>query len=309
MALLRHPFAINGGTIDNTSGSPLVLVPGAGGYSLGGNFTFIGSSSLDFGTAVVTNTANHTVTVSANTLAIGGSIAGSGFGLTKLGVGTLLLYGANTYSGNTIVVNAGTLALTNGGSIASSPLTVSNSTLDVSGLSAVMTLPSFGISNSTMVVQSLPSTTTNIMTTTLNVGGKTNIINIAFVPLITSYNAVFHLIQATTVIGTLNFGLGTLPVASPPYVGYITNHAASGTVDLVLTGGPAPVRALVWAGTDTGDNGPTAWDVQTSVNWTNAGTAGYTTFDEEDEVQFDDTSAGSPSPGLVNLEGSLTPAA
>jgi fibronectin-binding autotransporter adhesin len=325
-----HPFSINGGSIDNTSGNPMVLAIGPIGYSIGGNFTFTGSSSLDFGTAVVTNTGNNTVTVLANNLAIGGVISGnsSGNSLTKLGAGTLQLYGANTYSGNTIV-NAGALALTNAGSISSSAqIIIKNATFDISGLSVnyagaspiAMTNSTFNLSNtlataistlsltnSTLAIGELSNTTTNILTTTLNVGGTTNIINIVSLPLVTSYSTIFHILKATTVNGTLNFGLGTLPSASPPYVAYITNRAASGLVDLVLTGGPAPVRALVWTGTDTGDNGPTAWDVQTSMNWTNPGTAGYTTFDELDEVRFDDTSAGSPSPGLVNLEGSLTP--
>ena len=73
--LTNGVFSLNGGTLDNTSGSPGTLVMGTGAtYSIGGNFTFTGSSSFDFGTHGVTNTANHTVTVSANTLSIGGVI-------------------------------------------------------------------------------------------------------------------------------------------------------------------------------------------------------------------------------------------
>ncbi len=101
-------LSINVVTIDNTSGSGLALSVGTysgnvgGSIKIGGNFTFTGSSSLDFGMVVVTNTANHTITVAANTLAIGGVISGSG-GLTKVGNGTLLLYGVSTYSGTTMV--------------------------------------------------------------------------------------------------------------------------------------------------------------------------------------------------------------
>ena len=295
---------INGGTIDNVSGSPGVLALGGGTYSIGGNFSFTGSSSLDLGAGAVTNTANHTIMVAANTLAIGGVISGSG--LTKVGAGTLQLYGANNYFSNTIVM-AGSLAFTNSGSIANSPLTASNATLDVSGLAVSMSVPSLGISNSTLVVSGLSSTTTNIMTAVLNPGGTTNKINVASLPLVTSYPATFHLLKGATVNGTLNFGLGTIPSVSPAYVAYVTNRPASGSVDLILTTGPAPVRQLVWAGTDTLDSGPTAWDVQNSLNWTNPGTAGYSTFNQLDFVQFDDTSAGSPSPGIVYLEQTVTP--
>ncbi len=56
-------------------------------------------------------------------LAVVGGISGSGFGLEKRGTGTLLVSGANTYSGPTLV-GEGTLLLS-GGSLASSSLTVS----------------------------------------------------------------------------------------------------------------------------------------------------------------------------------------
>lgn len=102
------PFAINGGTVDNTSGSPMTLTVGAGGYRIGGNFTFPGSSDLNFGTAPVALTGTRQITATDKTLTIGGTISGSGFGLTKTGNGTLLLNGMNTYDGLT-TVSSGTL--------------------------------------------------------------------------------------------------------------------------------------------------------------------------------------------------------
>src|SRR5205085_3259936 len=74
-----------------------------------------------------------TVTGSGPLFKISGVIAGSG-GLNKAGVNTLFLSANNTYTDSTIV-SAGTLALTNAGSVAaSSDITVlSGATLDVSG--------------------------------------------------------------------------------------------------------------------------------------------------------------------------------
>jgi autotransporter-associated beta strand protein len=102
-------FTINGGTINNTSGSAMTLDLYQGTYSIGGGFTFAGSSSMGFGNAAVALTAPPTITVSNNTLTIGGVISG-GYGLTKAGNGILALAGtsANAYTGAT-TISAGTL--------------------------------------------------------------------------------------------------------------------------------------------------------------------------------------------------------
>jgi len=302
-------LSINGGTIDNTSGSGLALSVGTysgnagGSIKLGGNFTFMGSASLDLGPAAVINTANHTITVVASTLAIGGAISGSGFGLTKVGNGTLLLYGVSTYSGTT-VVGGGTLALTNAGSIAASTqLVVSNATFDVSGLAGgSTTLAGYSPSNSTLTVAAVSGAVTNVMTAALNVGGATNFINVTAVPLVTSYPATFHIIKGATLTGTLNFGLGTVPSSSPAFTGYITNLTASASVDLILTGGPAPVRALTWSGLNGGSPNGT-WDVANTPNWLDASSS-PTTFNQLDLVTFNDTAAGQTT---VNLSATLTP--
>jgi autotransporter-associated beta strand protein len=299
----NNPFAINGGIIDNTSGSPITLAVGSKGYSLGGDFTFTGSSSLDFGTAPVVLTGTRTITVNTNTLAIGGVISGSGFGLTKVGNGTLMLYGANTYSGPTTLINGGTIVLTNAGSIAG-PLVLSNSTLDVSGLAGTVTLTSLGVSNAALVAAFASTETTNILTATLNVGGTTNVINIAALPQVTGYPQTFHLLKATTVNGTLNFGLGTLPAGTPAFAGHLVNVTASGAVDLVLTSGPAPVRALTWSGTNANTGlGDGTWDVGSTPTWLDANNAA-TTFNQLDQATFDDRATGQTN---INIAARVTP--
>jgi fibronectin-binding autotransporter adhesin len=118
------PFAINGGTVDNTSGGAITLTVGAGGYSLGGNFIVTGSSNLNFGTAPVVLTGTRQVTVGANTLTIGGIISGNTFGLTKAGAGSMILSGVNTYTGAT-TVSTGPLLVT--GSLAAGSTVAVNS--------------------------------------------------------------------------------------------------------------------------------------------------------------------------------------
>jgi fibronectin-binding autotransporter adhesin len=294
-------FSINGGTIDNTSGLPLILSVGLAGYSLGGDFTFTGTSRLDFGPAPVALATNVTVTVSASALSLG-PISGSGFGLTKAGAGTLTLSGANTYSGNTMVINGSTLALTSSSSLPNSPLVVSASKLDLSGLTAgTMSTPSFSVTNSTLTLGVVSTAATNIVAGTLNVGGTTTL-NIASLPLATTpYPITYHLINATTVNGNLNFALGTLPPSSPAFSAFITNRTASGSVDLVLTSGPAPVHFLTWSGLNGGSPDGT-WDIGTTPTWLNNGTPSV--FQNSDFVTFNDTSTGQSS---INLTTTLLP--
>lgn len=92
------------GTLTN-SGTATVNV--AAGYNLGvGTFTMTGGSVTGTGSITATTAFN----LSAGT--IGASLAGAGT-LTKTGVGTLILTGANTYTGGT-TISAGILQLGNG---------------------------------------------------------------------------------------------------------------------------------------------------------------------------------------------------
>ncbi len=75
------------------------------------NFTFVGTQALSLGNGAVILGGNRTVAVNANALTVGGVIDGS-YSLTKTGAGTLVLSGANTYTGTT-TVSGGTLKVAN----------------------------------------------------------------------------------------------------------------------------------------------------------------------------------------------------
>ena len=118
-------FTISGGTIDNTSSGDVTLAPN-NAQNWNGDFTYAGSvHNLNLGSGAVTLGASRQVTVSANTLTVGGIISGSSKGITKAGTGTLTLTSANTYSGNT-TISGGELVGSTAGSCANSVFTVSS---------------------------------------------------------------------------------------------------------------------------------------------------------------------------------------
>lgn len=297
-------------TIDNTTGSSQTLALGSGTYSLAGDFTFVGSSSLSLGSQGVELTGNpRQITVENNTLSIFGVISNSpstsGDGINKLGAGTLQLGASNTYNGPTFVFG-GTLQLTNSGSIAaSSGLVVSNATFDISGLAtAETTLSSLSLSNSpTLVVSEPAGSVTNIIATALNLDGTPVTVNFSALPAITGYPVTFPILDGTTINGTPNFILGSMP-PSPgnAYQGYLTSIPASGLVELVLTNGPAPVMPLTWTGSVNGSATET-WDVGNTADWRNS-SGQATAFQDGDPVTFDDTATGSK---IVNMVTTVTP--
>ena len=112
-------LTISGGTIDNTSSGDVTLSTN-NLQNWNGDFTYVGSlHSLNLGTGAVALGSSRTVTVSANTLTVGGTISGGAVNFSKAGAGTLVLGSAsNNYSGNT-TISGGVLSvntLANGGS-------------------------------------------------------------------------------------------------------------------------------------------------------------------------------------------------
>ena len=102
-------FTISGGTLNNTSGSSVTLSTN-NVQNWNGDFAFTGTNDLNLGNGAVTMNANRIVTVNGGNLTVGGAISGTtaSFSLTKAGAGTLILGGANTYTGAT-TVTGGTL--------------------------------------------------------------------------------------------------------------------------------------------------------------------------------------------------------
>ena len=140
----------------------------------------------------------------------------------------------------------------------------------------------------------IPLNSTNVNLTTINnVSTTNNTINILSFPTILNYPTTYRLIKyGSGTPGT--FVLGTLPVNAPAYQGYLSNNVAIGSIDFVLTNGPAPaVQTLVWNGNINGN-----WDT-TTANWTNS-----SVYNQNDYVTFSDIASGTTT---VNLTTALTP--
>jgi autotransporter-associated beta strand protein len=165
------PTTINAGTIRAgivnalPSHSAVILTDGAGVAlelnnfnqtigSLAGGGTTGGNAAL--GSATLTVGGDNTSTTYA------GVVSGSG-GLTKTGTGITTLAGANTYSGLT-TVNAGTLAIEVGGSIAQSSavnLSASGASLDLASAGNQIIKDLTGVNGTTLV---LGITASNVLT-------------------------------------------------------------------------------------------------------------------------------------------------
>ena len=252
-----------------------------------GNGTLPGGALDNEGTLIFART---------NGITVGTVIPGAG-SLMQNGSGTLTLSAANTYTGNTTVGN-GTLALTGAGSIASSAnVVVSNATLDASGISGSTTLTTLNMTNSTLNVK-VGYLQTNLTVTALNTGGASNVINVRSLPPIAYFPSTNVLLQSLSPISGYNFVLGTLPTATPAYVGSIALSADGTTILLTLTAGPIGTRpSVTWSGVDPMSNVSSNWS--DALNWQTPGVPAPT-----EPVTFNNAATASGTPFDVIGDGS-----
>jgi autotransporter-associated beta strand protein len=137
-ALGASMFTINGGRIDNTSGSTVTNSQN-GPINIYSNFTFLGSRDLNLGTGTVTLCNNLVLTNFARVLTFGGTVTDNGgnYALTVATNGTVALTGTLAIGGR-VTVNGGNLTLA-GANTYTGATTVSFGTLVVAHNNALGT--------------------------------------------------------------------------------------------------------------------------------------------------------------------------
>ena len=157
-----NPVTVRSGTLDlnghdetigalilggSSSPTKAVVDTGGGTLTMGGNVTYTANASatvgaeidglLDLGGATRTFAVGDSLNADAD-LTVAAAISGAGYGITKTGAGTLVLSGANTYTGTTTIgtttADGGTLRLDSGSALpAGNPVTVRSGILDLNG--------------------------------------------------------------------------------------------------------------------------------------------------------------------------------
>jgi autotransporter-associated beta strand protein len=233
-------FTISGGsakTIDNTSGGAITILNAINWQS---DFTFTGTNNLIQQTGAVTMNGNYSVIVTGGSLTIGGAIGGGlTRALTKDGNGTLILSGANTIAGTTLV-SAGTLQYGADNVIATGAVTVDGGTLDIAGYSdtvGVVTLTSGTITGTT---GTLTGTSYAVQSGTVSaiLGGA--------VAMIKSGSGAVTLSRANTFTGGVTLNAGTLNINNNGALGPGTLTISGGTIDNTSGGDITISNVIAW---------------------------------------------------------------
>jgi autotransporter-associated beta strand protein len=294
-----------------------IAFTGAGTLDLAGNNQTVGglSSSGSYGT--VTNYGGNSGGSSSFTVNIASASATTNFrgtiadgsatiSLTKSGLGTVALGGANTYSGNTSVM-AGTL-LINGSTSATSAFTVaSNAALGGTGtINGSVTVQTGGIvapgGQAPLTVNSLAVQGGADLKFSLNgsaydsvivaqsgglsfTGSSATAVDISGTPSVGTYNLISYGGGLTGSVSNLQ--LDPLPsgfsghLALGTNAGTFTNGSSStSSIDLVVT----LYQGLTWQG------GASQFWNSTDANWTSASSGN--TYSDGSSVTFDDTGSG-----------------
>ncbi|WP_035608268.1 autotransporter-associated beta strand repeat-containing protein [Haloferula sp. BvORR071] len=320
-------FNINGATVNHTAN-------GDNGWALAYNFTggtlqTTGTGRFSFGgvggvgTTLTTNpfTAPATINGSivmregnpdntiaintadgaaANDLAINANMTTgtAGVGITKNGLGTLLINGAgNNFTGGTNI-NAGTLVLGSNGNLSTSAVTVGSGATFRSEV-AGKTLPSLAAANTSgLVLPAVPSGTTTV-TGALNLadGGTINVSPILGAGTV---NGTYDLATAGSITGT-----GTVATVLNAFGATRATGSASingNKIQFTVTGLGS---GLVWNNASAGGIAAGTWDTNLSANFNNGGSNDV--FKAFDSVTFDDTVAPAAAK-TVNVAGVVAPA-
>lgn len=275
-----------------------------------------GNSEVDFNGTLIQATSNQTLfldNLDVATIKAGGAIIdsngfnlGTGVGqiidgtgpLTKQGLGTLSLLGANTYTGPTLV-SGGKLVVTTASYAANGPVTVAAGAgygvnVLVPGENIVPSSLTLGASSGVDIDLGGNGNTGNaaievVGALTINSGAATIPINLSGSNFSTGQFPVIHYGSLTGTGNFNSFKVGTLPLG---VTGTLVNNTKDNTIDLKIT-----VKSPVWTGAVSG-----AWNT-TTANWMDASSLLASTFADGDPVLFPDYAPDSTP--VVNYDVTL----
>jgi fibronectin-binding autotransporter adhesin len=221
--------------------------------NLNGNFTGSGANIIDYGTtgdlfksALNLGTATRTFDITGGTTTIGVPVSGTGAGITKTGLGTLILSGANTYTGNTNV-NTGILNIRHAqalGTTAGETVVGAGATLQLQG--------GITVANEKLTLTSVNSGVANTAAL-INVSGDNVWTGNIDVDLTNNENARMSMTAGTLLIsGNVN-----LSAAAATFGLVLTGNGGTGTISGVISGTGANQNVL--------KNGTSTW-VLTGTN-------------------------------------------
>jgi autotransporter-associated beta strand protein len=306
----------DGVSLDNTSGAPITLVAN-NTINWNGNFTFVGSKSLNLGNGAVTMNADRTVNVQTNTLAMGGvgQSGGTRF-LAKNGAGTLQIGGTSTYAGVT-TINGGALivngSLATASTVAVNPGAILGGSGIVGGVVNVATnglLAPGGVGSVGTLTLAYGATNALSLTGATLLFDVSNVAGVSDRLALTNVNSKVQLFGANKV--ALNIPAGGIPAGTYTLIttvaGVATNVGASLSLlsaypnavlsqvgsNIVLTVSGAGVPGVTWTGSTSG-----AWD-GLDQNWSDG--VSPVTYPANASVTFDDSAVGnfSVSGGAVS---------
>jgi fibronectin-binding autotransporter adhesin len=282
-------LTMNGGNLDSLTANLTNINNNTQTWNT--NFSFLGSQSLDLGNGAVTMAANVAATVNANTLTVEGAIDDGGLthSLTKNGGGTLVLDGANTYTGNTTVSNG---VLVVNGSLSTGAVNIyGNGILAGSGVinGPVTDYPGMGIfpvdfqgssrGNTTLTINNtltMQGTVTMCITktggvrtndviagvTTATYGGTLVVSNVTSDAHALTAGDTFPLFSATTHVGNFTNIVG-LPGAS---LGYTFTNGVLSVVSTGPSGSNHLTNSITGGGTTLSLSWGAGWRLQMQTN-------------------------------------------
>ena len=298
-------FSANGGQMTvNIGGASTGLVWGSTvGSQIVGQLDF-GSGSANAKTLFqnpvdLNNTATTALTRTVNVLAGAGgdsaemsgiiSNSGAAASLTKVGTGTLILSGTNTYSGTT-TLTAGTLGLGNNSAVGTGPLSLGGGTLATSGGPRVL---ASGIATTLTANTSVTPTDNLTFNGSFTNSGGNRVLSGTTNTGTTTFAGSVFLSEASGTGRTLILaGSGS---ANPNYLisGNISDFNGSGLAGSIQVGNGSAATAakLTLTGTNT-HTGATNVSTGSLLNIGSAGALGSSTLTATGNGSFDNTTGG-----------------